>query len=108
MEIIESFIKPFKGIMSQAADVIVTEDVSRYPIFIMFQSEASIGIPIVTREQHGTEWNVYASTLEEFYTKKLIETDKVDDFRKLYQKHADELCVFMLSEEGANFVFLPA
>ncbi len=108
MENIEKAIKPFKGIMSQAADVILNEQVSNYPIFIMFQGEINAGLSVVNKETHNSEWNIHASTLEEFYTKKLIQTEKIDDFRKLYKKHAEDLCIFMLSEEGANFIFIPA
>lgn len=108
MENIEKAIKPFRGIMSQAADVILNEQVSNYPIFIMFQGEINAGIAVVDREKHQSDWNIHASTLEELYTKKLIETSKVDDFRILYKKHAENLCIFIMSEEGANFVFIPA
>jgi hypothetical protein len=108
MQEIEQIIRPFKGIMAKAADVIVNEDVSRYPIFIMFQGEIHAGISIVNREEHQSDWNIHASSLEEFYTKKMIETDKIDSFRDLYKKHGSELCIFVLSENGANFVFLPA
>jgi hypothetical protein len=108
MEYIEKIITPYKKIMSQAADVIVTEDVSRYPIFIMFQSEINAGIAVVNKQEDGGDWNIHASTLEEFYAKKLIEAEKIDDFRILYKKHETELCIFVLSEDGANFVFIPA
>ena len=53
-------------------------------------------------------WAVNASTLEEFHAKRIIDIEKIDDFRTLYRKHTEDICVFVLSEAGAKFVFISA
>ncbi|MBK8701652.1 MAG: hypothetical protein IPN29_19695 [Saprospiraceae bacterium] len=97
----------YAKVLGEAADVIRDQDVSRYPIFIVHQQEIAMGIPIIERSKNGGNWNVNASSLEEFVTKNLIFDEKVDEFIQTY-KNADEfVCLFVLSELGANFIFIP-
>ena len=93
--------------MGEAADVIRDQDVSKYPVFVAHQQEVSIGPPIIEKEKNGGNWNIHASTLEEFAAKNLIFDEKIDDFIKTYKDPDAFVCVFVLSELGANFVFLP-
>ena len=93
--------------MAEAAEVIVDQEVSLFPIFVVHQHTVDIGINIVDKEKASGNWSVNASTLEEFVTKQILSTEKVDDFKTLYKSHDDELCLFVLSELGANFIFLP-
>lgn len=103
----EKELAAYKKILSEAADVIKDEDVSKFPIFIVHQNIVDIGINIVDKERFKGSWSVNASTLEEFVTKQIIAAEKVEDFQSLYRSHGDDLCLFTLSELGANFVFLP-
>lgn len=99
-----SLIKPY---LVQASDVIMNEDVSRYPIFIVSQSDMSMGIPLLVPQQVSEiDFHVNASTLEEFYVKKMIESDKIDDFRKTYKSPETHLCIFLVYENNANFIFI--
>ncbi len=97
----------YKKILSQAAAVIRDQDVSGFPIFVIHQNIVDIGINIVDKEAVQGNWSVNASTLEEFVTKQIIAEEKVEDFQALYRSHPDDLCLFALSELGANFIFLP-
>jgi hypothetical protein len=45
--------------------------------------------------------------LEEFVLKKIIVEDKIDDFREVFKEHEEELCIFVVTGEGGDFVFLP-
>lgn len=107
LKAIEEVLQEFKPILIKAADIIVTEDVSRYPIFIINMDEINIGIPLLSNEEaQSSEWNIHASTLEEFYVKKMIEADKIDDFKKTYQSPDTHLCVLIVTPQNANFIFL--
>ena len=97
----------YKKTLSQAADVILDQDVSKFPIFVIHQNLVDIGINIVNMEAVHGNWSVNASTLEEFVTKQVIAEEKVEDFQLLYRSHHNDLCLFVLSELGANFIFLP-
>ncbi|MCU0346153.1 MAG: hypothetical protein MUC59_04390 [Saprospiraceae bacterium] len=104
---LERELSGYKKILSQAAEVIRDQDVSLFPIFVIHQNIVDIGINIVDKEAVKGNWSVNASTLEEFVTKQIITEEKVEDFQALYRSHHDDLCLFALSELGANFIFLP-
>ncbi|HFA49241.1 MAG TPA: hypothetical protein ENJ95_09515 [Bacteroidetes bacterium] len=98
---------PYLPALEQAAEVIHAQGVSVYPIFVVHQHLVDIGINIVDREAVTGDWSVNASTLEEFVAKQVLSPEKIDDFKLVYKNHDGELCLFVLSEAGANFVFLP-
>lgn len=94
--------------MSEAVDTILDTEVSKYPIMIAHQQILELGIPIVTTETFPQgNWNIYASSLEEFVAKQIITQERMQNFRATYKDPRSFLCIFTLSELGANFVFLP-
>jgi len=107
MLLIKQQLEPFTKIAFEAAKKIREEDVSNYPIFVAHQDQIDIGIPLLNRDDVGVFWSINASTLEEFYTKGLILEDKLDNFRRLYKNHEDDICFFVISEIGAQYLFLP-
>ncbi len=107
LKIIELKLQKIKPILAQAADVILSEDVSRYPIFILNEEFINAGIPVLEKDNTlGLEWNVNASTLEEFYVKKMIEADKIDDFKEIYKSPETQLCIFIIVENNGHYIFL--
>ena len=105
--LLQSELGIYKKIMQLAADRILEEIVSEYPIFVVHQQQLEIGIPLVIRGETRGNWSINASTLEEFLAKNLIDEIKVDSFRTIYKNPAKNLCLFVLSELGAEFIFLP-
>ena len=99
-------LQPYKKILAQAADVILDENVSKYPIFIIHQQEVHMGVSLIEASKN-INWSVNASTLEEFVTKELIFMDKAQDFIATYKDPELNLCLFVLSELGAQFIFIP-
>ncbi|MBK8347708.1 MAG: hypothetical protein IPL08_08755 [Saprospiraceae bacterium] len=99
-------LQPYKRILAQAADVILNENVSRYPIFIIHQQEMNMGVSLIDAGDK-MKWSVNASTLEEFVTKELIFMEKAEDFISTYKDPEVYLCLFVLSELGAQFIFMP-
>jgi len=97
----------YKPVMMQAAETIRDQGVSDYPIMLIHQQEVSVGIAIAERGKVAGNWNVNASTLEEFLTKNLIEENKIDSFKTIYKSRRGFICLFVLSELGAEFIFLP-
>ena len=97
----------YRNLMLQAKNTIINEGVSQYPIMIIHNQELSVGIPIAQKGKVKGNWSVNASTLEEFMSKQLIEMNKVDSFKTIYQSRKKFICMFVLSELGADFIFLP-
>ncbi|MCB0642995.1 MAG: hypothetical protein KDC44_15205, partial [Phaeodactylibacter sp.] len=78
--LLESELAPYKKALGEAADTVIDQDVSEYPIFVVHQQQVDIGIPIIDREKVKGNWSVNVSTLEEFVTKQIIEEEKVEEF----------------------------
>lgn len=93
--------------LGQAADTIVDEGVSKYPIFVVHQQEVSIGLPLIPASPESHFWAAHASTLEEFVTKNIIGEERVEEFKKVFKPVQEQLCLFVLSQIGATFIFLP-
>ncbi|MBI5916073.1 MAG: hypothetical protein HY842_11885 [Bacteroidetes bacterium] len=104
---LEKELEGYKNTLSQAAEVIQDQDVSKFPIFVTHQNIVDIGINIVEKGEVQGNWSINASSLEEFVAKQIINPEKIEDFQMLYRSHPSDLCLFVLSDLGANFVFLP-
>ncbi|WP_295771965.1 hypothetical protein [uncultured Mucilaginibacter sp.] len=86
---------------------IMVEGLSAYPIFIAHQHEVSLGELILNKEELNTEWNINASTLEEFVEKGVIKKELKQRFIDNYKNAHEFMCVFAVVPEGANFIFFP-
>lgn len=104
---LENELKPYRKILGKASEVVLDENVSKYPIFVVHQQEVAMGIPLIEADGKQFKWSVNVSTLEEFVTKGIIFEDKIDEFRKNYKDPEEFLCFFSLSELGAQFLYLP-
>ncbi|MFT4533526.1 MAG: phage pi2 protein 07 [Saprospiraceae bacterium] len=106
--VLEHELDTYRKIMTQAANVILDQDVSKYPIMVAHQQELELGMPIFNREENkGSKWSIHASSLEEFVSKQIVYPDKVEEFKSNYKSIDSSVCVFVLSELGAEFIFLP-
>ena len=100
-------LQPYLQMLGEAADTVRDKAVSDFPIFVVHQHEVEVGIPLVKRDAVKTNWSVNASSLEEFVAKQIIQEEKMSDFQRVYKDPEAYLCMFVLSELGANFIFLP-
>jgi len=106
-ETLEAELQPFKPMLSKASDTILDQNVSAYPIFIAHQQDIDLGIPLANPPGLEGKWSFNASSLEEFVTKNVINSEKVDDFKEIYKKPEQYLCLFIIDSSGATFVFIP-
>ncbi len=106
LSILEEEIKHYKPLLGSVSDTIMEQDVSEYPVFILCRNPIEAGIPLNTEQIEGY-WEVNASTLEEFAAKQLILPEKVEDFKSIYKDPSSFLCLFVVDENGATFVFVP-
>jgi len=106
MKQLELELQNYKSLLGNAADTIIDEDVSKYPIFVLFKTPVEIGIPIIDNATSG-KWSINASTLEEFYSRQLISAENIDQFKEIYKHPKHYLCLFIINELGGNYYFLP-
>ena len=104
---LERELRQFKPLLAKAADSILDQDVSKYPIFIIHKGEIEVGVGLINKEKIGGSWSINVSMLEEFAAKQLIQANKIENFQQIFKDPTEYLCLFVLSEAGANFIFLP-
>lgn len=100
-------LQTYKSVFRKAADSVLDMEVSSYPIFVIHQHSIELGIPIVEREKVKGNWSVNVSSLEEFVSKQVIQPEHIEDFKRVYKDPGLYFCLFVLSELGAQFIFMP-
>lgn len=99
-------LNPYLPILGQAADTILDQDVSLYPIFVVSAEPIDMGIPLISRPDTG-QWLINASTLEELVTKRIVQEERLDVFRSVYKDPHTHLCLLIFSEGNASIGFMP-
>lgn len=75
------------------------------PIFPVCKEPQPIGQLLFDQESAQTSWNYYASFLDEFLQRKLV--DSQEEFDKAYKDPDEFCCLFVVDREFTNFVFIP-
>jgi len=104
---LERDLKFYSDSIKEVSVEIMAEGLSAYPIFVAHQHEVKLGEIILDRAELNTSWTVQASMLEEFVEKGIVLPEKKDRFIKYYKDPDQFMCLFVVVEEGANFVFFP-
>ena len=107
LESLKSDLKFYREPLVEVSIDILKQRVSKYPIFIAYQHEVALGELILSKDEFGTHWNINATILEELVTKEVVLRDKEAEFKKVYKNPTEYFCFFVLTEAGANFVFVP-
>ncbi len=80
---------------------------SDYPIFPVSREEQPIGELLYAGKDLHLSWNYYASYLDEFVERKLIDEDKIPDFKESYKNPDEYCCLFVIDSNFTNFVYIP-
>lgn len=101
---------PYLLLLVKTANTIKDQDISNYPVFVVYQEEeaAGLGIPVVAAEATKEGWSVNASTLEELAAKKVVAMENVERFTTVYKTNEGAICCLVWHEGNAQFVFIPA
>lgn len=102
-------LQPSLALMQKAVNSIQDQEISNYPIFVVFKEsgEVGVGIPLVKKDDTSDSWSINASTLEELATKKVVSMEKIEQFTSVYKTHQDTICCLVWIQGSAQFVFLP-
>jgi len=94
--------------LREAAYQIKQRGFSEHPIFIIAkQKDLALGQLLLGAGELDTEWSYYASFLDEFVQRKLIEQDKVETFKSSYKDPGEFCCMFVIDEGFTNFLYIP-
>ncbi len=102
-------IRHIKDLLIKTSQTIMDQDVSSFPIFVVFQRDHAIelGVPIASESSNPGSWLINASTLEEFAARQIITDEKLEDFKAVFKDPQEFFCLFLIEEQKANFIFLP-
>ncbi len=88
-------------------DLVLDQNVSDYPILVWQRGTAiEIGVLLKENVRPGL-WEVRMSTLEELVSKGLMRSERVADFRQVFNNARQQYCLFVVTPEEASFVFRP-
>ena len=80
---------------------------SDFPIFLISKTDISIGQLLYKKDEVGTDWNYFVTYLDEFIERKIIDKEKVADFKESYKNPDEFCCLFVIDGEFTKFVFIP-
>lgn len=78
---------------------------SEYPVFPVCKEPQPIGELLIDKKVLNTEWNYYASYLDEFIQRELL--SEPEEFKKAYKDPDEFCCLFVVDVSFTNFVFIP-
>ncbi len=104
---LEQDLKFYNDAIKEVANEVLNNNLSEYPVFIAHEIPISIGELILDKQDFERTWSISAITLEELVEAQVIESDKQDEFKKIYKDPQQYICIFLISEKGGNFVFFP-
>jgi hypothetical protein len=104
---LEQDLKLYNDAIREVAFDILNENLSEFPVFIAHQHQLSIGHMFLDKEELNTRWSLNASTMEELIERKLIASEREPYFIRNYKDPKLFICLLVIVNEGANFVFYP-
>jgi hypothetical protein len=78
-----------------------------FPIFAICKEAQPIGQLLIDQLNSHTEWNYFASFLDEFVQREIVEQDKIDDFKEAFKDPDEFCCLFVVDKTFTSFVFIP-
>ncbi|WNJ21088.1 hypothetical protein [Pontibacter sp. G13] len=93
--------------LKMIAQRVISEGISDYPVFIASQTLVDMGKPIFDRDSIALNWFFNASILEEFVSRQVVTSENVQKFKEAFGDPAEKACIFVLTEEVGQFVFVP-
>ncbi len=96
-----------KESIKETSGDIIKGGYSKHPIFIAHREDIEIGEVILDKDDMSTHWSISASTLEEFVDKGVVQADKSDYFKENFKDPKEFICMFVIHDTEARFVFIP-
>ena len=93
--------------LKEAAYQLKARKISDYPIFPISKVQIPVGQLLIGRGELATEWNYNFSFLDEFVQRKLIDEEKIEEFKANYKDPDEFCCLFVVDQEFTNFVYIP-
>ena len=93
--------------LKEASYQMTSRTISKYPVFILCKEVQPIGMLLHNRLEQELEWNYYFSMGEEFVQRGILSGAGFENFCASYKDPDEFCCLFVMSPDFTNFVFLP-
>jgi hypothetical protein len=78
-----------------------------YPIFPICKEPQPVGNILLEKDLLGNSWHYYASFLDEFVQRELIDPSMQKAFTDSYKDPDEFCCLFVVDPEFTNFLYIP-
>ena len=78
-----------------------------YPIFAISKDDIPIGNLLFEKAELQLDWNYYASFMDEFIQRELIEKERQEMFTSNYKDPDEFCCLFVVDQDFTSFVYIP-
>lgn len=102
----EDFVK-VSEMLKEASYQIRSRKFSEHPIFAISKEDIPIGHLLIKKGDLESQWSYYASFVDEFVQREIIDKDKIDDFIEKYKDPDEFCCLFVVDQDFTNFIFIP-
>ncbi|MEM6396621.1 MAG: hypothetical protein AAF741_09755 [Bacteroidota bacterium] len=103
-------VRPHLQLLSEAADTVIEQEVSNYPVFVAYfaeEQDLEVGLPVTQiSSSRGRVWALRITTLEELVSRQVVLREKVDNFRQVYRNTPDSICFLIWTDGEARFGFV--
>jgi hypothetical protein len=97
----------YNDAIEEVALDILQNQLSEYPIFIAHQHKVELGENIIDKDELQTNWSINATILEELQERNILSPDRIQSFKDVFKNPRKYICVFLITKQTANFIFLP-
>ena len=95
-------------VLRDTSEAIRDREHSRHPIFVFSREPVTLGALLLNAPDRLMQWHIFASSLEEFTQRGLVEEGEGETaFRAAYKDPDEYACLFVVDPEFMEFVFLP-
>ena len=92
--------------LKEASYLLRKRNISSHPVFPASKEPLPVGAELLPATD-GREWIFNISFLDEMIQRKLIDADKVEEFKAVYKNPDEFCCLFVIDKTFINFVFIP-
>ena len=107
LDILKKQLKGISNELKEVSEEMIQGGFTEIPIFVAHQENAQIGELLFDRHEFGFPYSINATTVERLIELNIIQTDKVQDFKKAGGDPQKHYCVLWLSGPLSNFIFVP-
>lgn len=107
-QITKDFVK-VSNTLKEAAYLLRARKIAEHPIFPVSKDKVEVGQLLIANNETSLEleWNYYFSFLDEFIQRKIIDEEKIEEFKANYKDPDEFCCLFVVDRDFVSFVYIP-